>query len=141
MDRSSTVRFTYEDLLALPESATRHEILDGKLYVTPTPRVNHQRVARDLGAMMHGLARKYEVVLLVLIAGLMPAGGLLDRRLVGAPEEHVRDELAAAPLILRDRFENQASARMMHAREVAASPVLAAARDGPLRPPGGAGTE
>lgn len=61
MERSSAVRYTYQDLLALPESATRHEILDGKLYVTPTPRVNHQRVARDMGAVMHALAREHDL--------------------------------------------------------------------------------
>ena len=49
---------TYQDLLSLPESPThRHEILDGKLYVTAAPRVNHQRVVLDLGAMMRTLAR------------------------------------------------------------------------------------
>ena len=59
MERSSAVRYTYQDLLALPESAARHEILDGKLYVTAAPRVNHQRVVRDMGAIMHGLAREH----------------------------------------------------------------------------------
>jgi hypothetical protein len=42
--RSSAVRYTYQDLLSLPESASRHEILDGALHVTAAPRVNHQRV-------------------------------------------------------------------------------------------------
>ncbi|HUF77093.1 MAG TPA: hypothetical protein VMM35_12485, partial [Longimicrobiales bacterium] len=59
MERSSAVRYTYQDLLALPESATRHEILDGKLYVTAAPRVNHQRVALDLAAIMRTLAREH----------------------------------------------------------------------------------
>ena len=66
------------------------------------------------------------LVLLVLLVGLIPAGLLLDRRLVGALEQKVTDDLRAAPLILRDRFQNQAGARMMHAREVA-SPALALA--------------
>jgi hypothetical protein len=45
VERSSAVRYTYQDLLSLPEGASRHEILDGALHVTAAPRVNHQRVA------------------------------------------------------------------------------------------------
>ena len=36
-------------------------------------------------------------------------------------------KLLAAPLVLQDRFQNQAAARMMHAREISASEVLAGA--------------
>ncbi|MDH3270614.1 MAG: HAMP domain-containing histidine kinase [Gemmatimonadota bacterium] len=67
------------------------------------------------------------LVLLVLLLGLVPAGLLLDRRLVGALEQGVRDDLSTAPLVLRDRWQNQAGARMMHAREMALDPVLVAA--------------
>lgn len=67
------------------------------------------------------------LVLLVLLLGLVPAGILLDRRLVGALEDGVRNDLALAPLVLRDRFQNQAGARMMHAREMAVNVDLAAA--------------
>ncbi|MDX1648178.1 MAG: HAMP domain-containing sensor histidine kinase, partial [Longimicrobiales bacterium] len=67
------------------------------------------------------------LVVMVLLVGLIPAGLLLDRRLVDALEEDVRLDLATAPLVLRDRFGNQASARMMHAREMALDPTLGAA--------------
>lgn len=71
------------------------------------------------------------LVFLVLLLGLIPAGLLLDRRLVGALEQGVRDDLATAPLVLHDRWQNQASARMMHAREMALDPPLVDAfRDG-----------
>ena len=69
----------------------------------------------------------FALVLAVLVVGLLPAGLLLDRRLVAALEEGVREELRAAPLVLSDRFANQASARMMHAREISLSPLLAVA--------------
>lgn len=68
------------------------------------------------------------LVFVVVIVGLVPAGILLDRTLVIALEQRVRDELIAAPLILRDRLDNQSAARMMHAQEVA-SPALALALD------------
>ena len=64
------------------------------------------------------------LVLLVLLVGLVPAGVLLDRRLLASLEDGVRAELLAAPLVLRDRFQNQAGMRMMHAREISSSAVL-----------------
>ena len=67
------------------------------------------------------------LVLLVLLVGLVPAGVLLDRRLLTSLEDGVHAELLAAPLVLQDRFQNQAGARMMHAREISASEVLATA--------------
>ncbi|NNL30418.1 MAG: hypothetical protein HKO77_05315, partial [Gemmatimonadetes bacterium] len=67
------------------------------------------------------------LVLLVLLLGLVPTGILLDRRLTAALEEGVRDDLRTAPLVLADRWQNQASARMMHSREMAIDPDLVAA--------------
>ena len=42
------VVLTYEDYCALPDDGKRHEILDGELYMTPSPGVAHQRVAGNL---------------------------------------------------------------------------------------------
>ena len=64
------------------------------------------------------------LVCAVLLVGFVPAGLLLDRRLVAALEQGVRDDLSSAPLVLRDRFSSQGAARMMHARDVAAAPGL-----------------
>ena len=69
----------------------------------------------------------FGLVLVVLLAVLVPAAVLLDRRLVAALEEGVREDLAAAPLVLDDHFGNLASARMMHAQEVSRAPGLATA--------------
>ena len=80
MERSTAVRYTYQDLLALPEGTTRHEIMDGKLYVTAAPRVNHQRLVRDLGALMHGLARTHAL-----------------GEVVGPVTVHVHDEMVFEP--------------------------------------------
>lgn len=67
------------------------------------------------------------LVVLILVLGLIPTGILLDRRLTAALEEGVRNDLQTAPLLLADRWQNQASARMMHSREMALDPTLAAA--------------
>ncbi len=36
-------RLTYEDFCALPDDGKRYEILDGDLYMSPSPRTLHQR--------------------------------------------------------------------------------------------------
>ena len=90
MERSSAVRYTYRDILSLPESETRrHEILDGKLYVTAAPRVNHQRVVFDLAALMNA------------IAGERNAGEVM-----GSVTVHVDDDMVFVPdlvFVSRDR--------------------------------------
>lgn len=70
------------------------------------------------------------LVLLVTLIALVPAGLLLDHRLTQGLEQGVRDDLSSAPLVLRDRFANQGSARMMHAKDVSAAPGLAEALAG-----------
>jgi len=45
---SSRRKLGWEDYLALPEDRNRYEILDGKLAVTASPYVQHQRVSRNL---------------------------------------------------------------------------------------------
>lgn len=64
------------------------------------------------------------LVVLVLLVGLLPAGVILERRLVGALEQDVRDDLAAAPMFLSDNFAAWTGAWMMHAKEMAADPGL-----------------
>jgi Uma2 family endonuclease len=39
---------SYEDYLLLPDDGMRYEILDGELYMSPSPRILHQRVSRNL---------------------------------------------------------------------------------------------
>ncbi|MEQ1897722.1 MAG: Uma2 family endonuclease [Vicinamibacterales bacterium] len=38
----------YADLAHTPDDGLRYEILDGELYVTPSPRLTHQRVSKRL---------------------------------------------------------------------------------------------
>jgi Uma2 family endonuclease len=41
-------RWTYDDLAALPEDNVIREILDGELFVSPSPFTKHQRIVRRL---------------------------------------------------------------------------------------------
>ena len=49
------VKLTYEDYVLFPDDGKRHELIDGKHYVTPTPVRKHQAVAGNL----HGLIWSY----------------------------------------------------------------------------------
>lgn len=66
-------------------------------------------------------------VALALLAGLVPAGIALDRRLVTALEAKARTDLEMAPRLLADRNAAYADAAMMHAKEFANAPGLMAA--------------
>ncbi len=42
------VKYTYDDLLTFPDDGLRREIIDGELYVTPSPATPHQIVVGNL---------------------------------------------------------------------------------------------
>jgi signal transduction histidine kinase len=62
----------------------------------------------------------------VLALALIPAGLMLDRRLESDLEARSRTELAMALPVFEDRNSTRADALMMHAKEVAAAPNVAA---------------
>jgi Uma2 family endonuclease len=45
MSHATSTKWTYEDLLLLPEDGLRHEIIDGEHYVNASPIPRHQRVS------------------------------------------------------------------------------------------------
>jgi Uma2 family endonuclease len=47
MSRASSVKYTYQDYLQLPEE-NRYEIIDGELFLTPVPGTDHQRISARL---------------------------------------------------------------------------------------------
>jgi Uma2 family endonuclease len=47
MSPASSVRFTYQDYLQLPDDR-RYEIIDGELFLTPAPGIPHQRISARL---------------------------------------------------------------------------------------------
>ena len=53
MDIEATATgLTYDDLLAIPEDNIRRDLINGALFVTPSPTVRHQRVVLRLGALL-----------------------------------------------------------------------------------------
>lgn len=45
---TQTILFTYDDYLTLPNDGKRYEIIEGELFMTPAPEIEHQRVSRKL---------------------------------------------------------------------------------------------
>jgi Uma2 family endonuclease len=48
MAQGLTQKLTYDDLAHTPDDNRRYELLDGALFVTPSPRPLHQRVSKRL---------------------------------------------------------------------------------------------
>jgi Uma2 family endonuclease len=46
-----------DDWLAFPEDGRLYEIVDGELFVSPTPNIAHQRLSRDLAFALHEYLR------------------------------------------------------------------------------------
>ena len=51
------IKLTYEDYCALPDDGKRYEILDGDLYMSPSPETPHQRILGNLLAILHDHVR------------------------------------------------------------------------------------
>jgi Uma2 family endonuclease len=46
------IRLTYDDCCLLPNNGRRYELVDGELFVTPSPRRAHQRVVTELSRIL-----------------------------------------------------------------------------------------
>jgi Uma2 family endonuclease len=47
MSRATSVKYTYQDYFRLPDE-NRYEIIDGDLFLTPAPGIEHQRISARL---------------------------------------------------------------------------------------------
>jgi Uma2 family endonuclease len=52
--RDALRKLTYDDFVCFPDDGLRHELIDGKHYVSPSPVIDHQRVVRNLLTSLHG---------------------------------------------------------------------------------------
>lgn len=64
---------TYRDLAALPDDGKRYELLEGEVYMTPPPSVEHQSNVGELHAWLHraqeaGYGRAFVAPIGVLLA-------------------------------------------------------------------------
>jgi Uma2 family endonuclease len=51
-------RLTYDDLCLLPNDGKRYEIIEGELFVTPSPRTLHQKIVTELAACLVAVVKR-----------------------------------------------------------------------------------
>jgi len=51
-----SAHLTYEDYVEFPDDGKRHEIIEGDHFMTPAPRMRHQRVSGRLFTTLNGVA-------------------------------------------------------------------------------------
>ena len=54
----SGTKLTYDDLEGMPDDGVRRELIDGELYVTPSPNRKHQSIVLNLGYLMKAHLRQ-----------------------------------------------------------------------------------
>jgi Uma2 family endonuclease len=72
----------YDDWLSLPDDNRLQELIDGELFVSPSPNIAHQRAARDLGFLLFDYMRRTGQGELLMA----PTGVRLDERTVLQPD-------------------------------------------------------
>ena len=55
------IRLTYDDYCLLPNDGKRYEIIDGELFVTPSPRTAHQKVVTNLCYYLADFVKEQEL--------------------------------------------------------------------------------
>ena len=58
--KQADVKFTYQDYLLLPDDK-RYEILEGELYVVPSPNTYHQQISLRLASALYGHIRQQDL--------------------------------------------------------------------------------
>ena len=73
-------RWTYDDLLELPDDGTRYEIIDGALIVAASPSFEHQTVADELTSILraHVRGKRIGVALSAPYDVVLPSGDTLQ---------------------------------------------------------------
>lgn len=54
----ATLPMTYHEYALLPQDRNRYEVLDGELYMTPSPSYQHQRVVAELTSILREYASR-----------------------------------------------------------------------------------
>jgi len=82
--------WTVEMVRALPDDGNRYEVIDGELFVTPTPSVAHQRAVLELALLIAPYVRAHQIG----EALISPADVI-----VYGPRKFVQPDLFVVPLV------------------------------------------
>jgi Uma2 family endonuclease len=108
-------RKTVEDYLKLPES-TRAELIEGELYMSPSPKFRHQRVVSNLHLALRQFAeaRKLGVVLDSPMDVHLPSGDVVQPDVIFVAEAHKEilvDWIRGVPDLLIEVLSPESSER------------------------------
>ena len=56
-----STKFTHADLLVMPDDGKRREIIDGEMFVTPSPRFRHQEVLGNLHVALRNYVKSHRI--------------------------------------------------------------------------------
>ena len=54
-------RWTYSDLVALPDDQLRHELIDGEHFVSPSPTTTHQEISKRLFRALDAFVERHRL--------------------------------------------------------------------------------
>jgi len=54
-------KLTYDDYVLLPEDGRRYEIIDGELYVSPSPFIPHQELSFELSGRFWSYLKRHRL--------------------------------------------------------------------------------
>jgi len=57
----TTRRWTYSDLVALPDDQLRHELIDGEHFVSPSPTTTHQEISKRLFVALNTFVERHRL--------------------------------------------------------------------------------
>jgi Uma2 family endonuclease len=91
---------TRADLAGMPDDGHRYELVDGVLLVSPSPRLRHQRAARELFLLLHAACPDdLEVIFAPFDVVLADDTVLIPDLLVGRRSDFDENCLPAAPVL------------------------------------------
>ena len=93
--------WTVEDLAAMPDDGQRYEVIDGELFVTPSPSLRHQRAIARLHLLLAAYVESHAIGELVMA----PAD------ITFSPRRGVQPDLFVAPLVNGKRPKELAEIR------------------------------
>ena len=93
--------WTVEDLAAMPDDGQRYEVIDGELFVTPSPSLRHQRAIARLHLLLATYVESHAIGELVMA----PAD------ITFSPRRGVQPDLFVAPLVNGKRPKELAEIR------------------------------
>lgn len=88
---TSLKRLTYADFEKIPSDGFRHEIIEGKEFITPAPSLEHQTVVLTLGALLraHVISRKLGRVFVAPTDVVLSEHNIVEPDILLVSEQHL----------------------------------------------------